>query len=393
MHNSPSLVFHTSVIQRWQTRVNQPDINIMVGQVVNSSKPKLIELVKASVNRKSINYEPLLMEHFCQKNKLLSMPSKLPRNVSHLGGERSYMLLGSLARLEKALLRWSMNELVSKYNFTPVIVPNIIHDHIIQNCGFPTKTSRSQVYKISGNNEESILDENAPRENSDNKTHSCLAGTSEFALASIHIGDSIPVEELPKRFCAVSRCYRAEMSKSHLEWGLYRVHYFNKLEMVALTSPDKSNQMHHEFLNIQKDIFTQLGLQFQVLDMPDDDLGLSATKKFDIEAWLCGRQRYGEISSTSNCEDYQSSRLNIKYEEMIERDNQLQVENGFVHTVNGTACSTIRTLIALIEQHQTEDGRVRIPEPLVSFMAGTSTIPTQEDKELLVEVDLYPEGE
>lgn len=346
--------------------------------------PRLVELVKPHPTKQHGCVEPKLMELWSQEHKLLSMPTDTPRNVATVGGEKSYMFLGSLAKLERALTRWTMNELISKYNFTPVVVPNILHDHIIEKCGFPTKSVRSQVYKISGNNEDSILDK--PSQDNANRTQTCLAGTSEFALASIHIGDTIQSEDLPKKYCALSRCYRAETSSTASEWGIYRVHYFNKVEMLSFTMPDKSHAIHEEFLSIQRSLFKQLDLHFQILEMPDDDLGLSAKKKYDIEAWLSGRQRYGEISSTSNCEEYQSSRLNIKYSQMVERDNQLQIDSGYVHTINGTACSTVRILIALIEQNQVEGNKVRIPDVLVPYMNEIKLIPTNKDETSLAEL-------
>lgn len=360
--------------------------------MTSKALPRLVELIKPTLRHDQKPFPRQLMENIMQKHKLLSIPTNdTPRNIAKVGGERSYMLLGSLARLERALSRWTMNELVLKHNFIPVVVPNIVYDHIIEKCGFPTKSKRSQVYKISGTNQESILDENSTNSTSENRTHSCLAGTSEFALASIHIGDTISADQLPKRYCALSRCYRAETSSTSSEWGLYRVHYFNKVEMVALTIPEKSADMHEEFLSIQKKLFNQLNLHYQIMEMPEDDLGLSANKKYDIEAWMIGRNLYGEISSTSNCGDYQASRLNIRYSQLREFNNQLNVDTGFVHSVNGTACSTIRTLIALIEQHQTELGYVNIPEPLVPYMQGIDRIPTDADEKLLAEVNLYPE--
>ena len=364
----------------------------MSSQTTTRLVPKLIEMVKSNARLKRDNIKPALMEHVSMRHKLLSIPSNVPKNVAHVGGERSYVLLGSLCKLENALMKWAMEELVSKHDFIPVVVPNILHDDIIERCGFPTKSKRSQVYKISGTNKDSILDPNSSLASATRKTHSCLAGTSEFALASIHIGNSIPFDELPKKYCALSRCYRAETSSTASEWGIYRVHYFNKVEMFAFTMPDKSDEMHKQFLRIQKDLFNQLELDFRILDMPEDDLGLSAKRKYDIEAWMNGRQRFGEVSSTSNCEDYQSSRLNIKYSQMLEQDNQLHVDEGYVHTVNGTACSSARTLIALCEQHQTEEGTVRIPKVLVPYMNGIEQIPTAEDEKLLAEVDLYPEA-
>lgn len=331
-----------------------------------------------------------LMEQLCRQHKLLSMATALPWNIAHVGGAKSYVLLGSLAKLERAIVRWTMDELTSKHHFTPVVVPNLIHDHVIERCGFPTKSARSQVYKISSNCDESILDCDKTKSESDDKSRVCIAGTSEFALASIHIGDTIPSEDLPKKYCALSRCYRAETSDTSSEWGLYRVHYFNKVEMFALTMPEDSPKMHQELLRIQSDLFKQLGLKFQVLDMPENDLGLSAKRKFDIEAWMAGRKRYGEISSTSNCEDYQTSRLNIKYSRMIEKDNQLQLNDGFVHSLNGTACSTIRLLIALVEQYQTSDDKIVVPQPLRRYMDNIESIPSTEDQ-LLADIELYPE--
>lgn len=324
------------------------------------------------------------MEQLCRQHKLLSMAISSPWNIAHVGGKKSYVLLGSLAKLERAISRWAIDELTSKYNFTPVVVPNLIHDHIIEKCGFPTDGARSQIYKISDNPQKSILD------CGEEKSNTCIAGTSEFALASIHIGDTIPSQELPKKYCALSRCYRAEVSEVASEWGLYRVHYFNKVEMFALTMPNESQKMHRELLQIQQDLYDQLGLQYRVLDMPDDDLGLSAKKKFDIEAWMPGRERFGEISSTSNCEDYQTSRLNIKYSEMVEKGNQLELKEGLVHSLNGTACSTIRLLIAIIEQHQTSEDKIRVPEPLRRYLRNIDTIPCPSDEQL-AELDLYPE--
>lgn len=333
---------------------------------------------------------PDLLEHWAAKHNLLSYPTTTPKNVANVGGERSYVLLGSLAKLEDALTRWTLNQLVQRHGFTVVVPPNIINDEIIEKCGFPTKGTRSQIYKISGNTNDNLFDDASPAADSDDRILPCIAGTSEFALASIHIGDTISRDDLPKKYCALSRCYRAEVSSTATEWGLYRVHYFNKVEMFAFAYPDESSHMHDCFLQIQCDLFNQLGLQYNVLDMPASDLGLSASRKYDIEAWMAARRKYGEISSTSNCKDYQSSRLNIKYSDMTEKDGQLQLETGWVHTINGTACSTIRTMIALIEQNQDSQGRVKVPEALVPFMGGATTIPTERDKRLLQDLDLYP---
>lgn len=357
----------------------------------SKSIPTLIELVKPINSCVSNNFKFKHMEVICQNHKLISFPTDKPKSISHIAGDRSYVLLGSLARLERALMKWSMSQLMNHYNFKPVVVPNILYSDIIERCGFPTVSERNQVYKISGNNSDSILDDGlTDRVKNLSINIPCIAGTSEFALVSTHIGDTIPSQELPKKYCALSTCYRAETSNTSSEWGLYRSHYFKKVEMVAFTSPEDSSKVLEEFVDIQKNLFLQLGLEFKILDMPNDDLGLSAFKKYDIEAWMAGRGRYGEISSTSNCHDYQSSRLNIKYQRLIQKDDRLDIDIGYVHTVNGTACSSLRTLIALIEQHQTQDGDVILPECLVPFMNGDKKIPTETDSILLKNMDLYP---
>lgn len=333
--------------------------------------PRLIKVVNGKKGHIKFKLPPKSMEDIC--NRLGLLYSSGFGSVGQVGGKSSYTFFGSLAKLEKALLRWTMDQLVTRYNFTPIVVPNLLYNHIIENCGFPTKSIRSQVYKIAGR---TTNIEPATTPISDLGQNVCIAGTSEFALAAFHIGDTIEIDKLPKKFCAVSRCYRAETSDISRESGIYRVHYFNKVEMVALTEKDRSHDMLDEFLSIQCDLFNELGLHFKVMEMPEDDLGLSASKKYDIEAFMSGRGIYGEISSTSNCTDYQSKRLNIRYSymETCERTDQLNFKTEFVHTVNGTACASVRMLIALIEQNQTEDGRFLIPEPLQPYMDGMKMI-------------------
>lgn len=339
-----------------------------VAKLIQIIKPNLAAIYDGSATR-------LTMEQFATKHQLLEIADTSPFNVGILGGEKSYAFRGNLALLERALTRWTMNELITKFSFTPTIVPNILYDDIIERCGFPTKSVRNQVYKIAGSSNESILNKDPLTTESSNKTHTCIAGTSEFALASIHIGDTIPADELPKRYCALSRCYRAETSHISTESKLYRVHYFNKVEMFTFVDPSKSEKTLLEFVDIQKHLFDQLELHYRVLDMPEEDLGLSAKKKIDIEAYMDARGRFGEISSASNCEDYQSSRLNIKYSKMVEKDDELQVETNYVHTINATACATTRLLIALIEQRQTMDGKFIVPQALTSYMHGIKELP------------------
>lgn len=170
----------------------------------------------------------------------------------------------------------------------------------------------------------------------------CLSGTSEMALAAYFSGKTLEASVLPKKVMAVSRCFRAEASESKVKF--YRVNCFTKVEMFAVCQPDQSNAVHEYFREVQCRLFEKLGLCFKLYDMPIKDLGASAYRKYDIEAYMHSFKGFGEISSTSNCTDYQSKRLNIYY-----RDGD---EKYHAHTVNGTACAIPRMLIAILEQHQ-----------------------------------------
>lgn len=172
----------------------------------------------------------------------------------------------------------------------------------------------------------------------------CLSGTSEMALAGYFSGKVLNKNDLPKKVMAVSRCFRAEAANTRDDKNLYRVHCFTKVEMFCVCLPNDSNAILEQFREIQCRLFERLDLNFKLYDMPINDLGAPAYRKYDIEAWMPSRNSFGEISSTSNCTDYQSKRLNIYYE-----------DNGnkyHVHTVNGTACAIPRMIIALLEQNQ-----------------------------------------
>lgn len=191
-----------------------------------------------------------------------------------------------------------------------------------------------------------------------------LAGTAEVGLAGYFMDHSVASRDLPVRMVCASTCYRPETDNGKEPWGLYRVHHFTKVEMFGVTIPgmEQSSKLLDEFLSLQVEILTELGLHFRVLDMPTQELGLPAYRKFDIEAWMPGRRRYGEVTSASNCTDFQSRRLHI----MIETEaGELQ----FAHTVNATACAVPRLLIALLESNQQKDGSVLVPDALQPYLA------------------------
>ncbi|XP_055383150.1 serine--tRNA ligase, mitochondrial [Condylostylus longicornis] len=264
--------------------------------------------------------------------------------TEHLGnftGHKSYYLIDSLAEIEHALIRFATNYLKSK-NFNIISVPDVLPSHIIEGCGMQTVGKRTQVYRL-------------------NSLEKCLSGTSEMALAGYFKDKILKEEDLPIKLASVSRCFRAETSGLQEEKGIYRVHQFTKVEMFSVCSKDQSDNILNLFKNIQIELFAKLGIHFKLLDMPPSELGAPAYRKYDIEAWLPGRKIWGEISSCSNCTDYQAKRLGIHYKR---KDNTLE----YVHTVNGTACAVPRLLIALLETHQNKEGSVQIPKELQIYL-------------------------
>lgn len=216
-------------------------------------------------------------------------------------------------------------------------VPDILPSEVIKACGMETDGERNQVYRILPSN-------------------LCLSGTSEMALAGFFAGSKLKFQDTPVKVTAVSRCFRAETSGLNEEKGIYRVHQFTKVEMFSVCHSLQSESVLNEFKDIEISLFNKLGLHFKLLDMPMNELGAPAYRKFDIEAWMPGRKMWGEISSCSNCTDYQARRLNTL------------IDDDFAHTVNGTACAIPRMLIAIIETFQKEDGTIPIPKVLQQYM-------------------------
>ncbi|XP_039303741.1 serine--tRNA ligase, mitochondrial isoform X1 [Solenopsis invicta] len=268
-------------------------------------------------------------------------------------GQKSYILLGDLAELEEALIHYSLRRLM-KYGFKLLSVPDIIPTKIIERCGLIVDDGRTLVYNL-----DSYYGDDYS-----------LSGTAEMSLASKLMNTVLSHDMLPLKLAAVSRCYRAEGSGVLEERGIYRVHQFTKVEMFICSEPNQSEDVFQDLQNIQEKLFSSLGLHFRIMDMPPLDLGSPAYRKCDMEGWMPGRKLYGELSSCSNCTDYQSRRLNIKY----------RMKNGnvtHVHTLNGTACAIPRMLIALCETYQTKHHRIAVPIELMSLMKGKTLIKKQ----------------
>uniref|UniRef100_A0A8C3WXH1 Serine--tRNA ligase, mitochondrial n=1 Tax=Catagonus wagneri TaxID=51154 RepID=A0A8C3WXH1_9CETA len=275
------------------------------------------------------------------------------KRLSHVSGHRSYYLRGAGALLQHGLVNLTLNKLIHR-GFTPMTVPDLLRGAVFEGCGMTPNANPSQIYNIDPSRFEDLN----------------LAGTAEVGLAGYFMDHSVAFRDLPVRMVCSSTCYRAETDTGKEPRGLYRVHHFTKVEMFGVTGPglEQSSQLLEEFLSLQMEILTELGLHFRVLDMPTQELGLPAYRKFDIEAWMPGRGRFGEVSSASNCTDFQSRRLHIMFRTEA---GELQ----FAHTVNATACAIPRLLIALLESNQQKDGSVLVPPALQPYL-GTDRITT-----------------
>ncbi|CAH8466881.1 unnamed protein product [Schistosoma bovis] len=309
------------------------------------------------INITSGTHQPVINHHNINSSITINPEDHLRVKDTTIGaGHKTYYFTGPLAQLESALVAYTVDRLKAT-GFEFVSVPDILPEPVIRACGFQTQGIRSQIYKIT-----------PPV----SKLTYCLSGTSEMALAGFCAGRSFnctsendKADESSQSsalgLCSVSRCFRKEAPNQ--EPTLYRVHQFTKVEMFAITAPSLpvSDAMFNQIIKLQICLFADLGLHFRVLEMPSEELGDSAYRKVDIEAWMPGDQIYGEISSSSICLDYQSKRLNILWQTS---SNQ----NEFAYTLNGTACAIPRIMKALIETHQTQDKHIIVPHVLLPYM-------------------------
>jgi seryl-tRNA synthetase len=265
--------------------------------------------------------------------------------AARLSGARFAYLKGDLVLLELALVRWVLEKLRS-HGFEPVIPPVLVRERALFGTGFLPDTEQ-QIYRLP-----------------DDELY--LVGTSEVALASLHDEEIIDAERLPLRYAGFSPCFRREAGAAGKDTrGIFRVHQFDKVEMFSFVEPDRSSEEHERVLSIEEEILAELGLPYRVVNIAVGDLGNSAAKKYDCEAWLPSQSRYRELTSCSNTTDYQARRLNIR----VRREKQGGRGLEILHTLNGTAVAVGRTLIALLENGQRADGSVVLPSCLVPFGA------------------------
>jgi len=271
--------------------------------------------------------------------------------ATRVSGTKFYYLKNEGVLLELALVRYAL-DILSKHGFTLMMTPDVAKTEILEGIGFNPRGAESNVYTLEGE-------------------ETCLIGTAEITLGGYHGGSVLDRAQLPIRYAGVSHCFRREAGAAgQFSKGLYRVHQFTKVEMFVYCLPEDSDRIHEELRGIEEEIFSGLGIPFRVVDTCTGDLGAPAYRKWDLEAWMPGRNggEWGEITSTSNCTDYQARRLNVRYKDE-------EGKNCFVHMLNGTAVACSRAIISVLENFQQADGSVKIPPALVPYCGFESIRP------------------
>ncbi len=301
------------------------------------------ELVREVGDPPMLGFEP--RDHLELAGSMIDMDAG-----ARLSGSRFAYLRGELVMLELALVSWTLQKLRGA-GFEPVIPPVLVRERALYGTGFLPDTEQ-QIYSLP---EDELF----------------LVGTSEVALASLHDGEILDAERLPLRYAGFSPCFRREAGAAGRDTrGIFRVHQFDKVEMFSFVAPEDSEQEHERILALEEEILFELALPYRVVNIAVGDLGASAAKKYDCEAWLPSQGRYRELTSCSNTTDYQARRLNIR----MRRDKRTVTP----HTLNGTAVAVGRTIVALLENGQREDRSVELPPVLLAFGAPPRLEPAPE---------------
>jgi seryl-tRNA synthetase len=257
-----------------------------------------------------------------------------------VSGSRFYYLVGDGALLELALVNFAI-DIAQNHGFTPVIPPALVKPAAMEGTGFLGQAAEN-VYRIE-------------------QDDMYLVGTSEVPLAAMHMDEILNNKELPIKYAGYSPCYRREAGSHGKDTrGIFRVHWFDKVEMFIFSNIEDADKIHTELLEIEKEILTKLELPFRVIDVATGDLGSSAARKFDCEAWIPSSNEYRELTSTSNCTEFQARRLKIR--------TRVGDKTNYVATLNGTLLAVTRTIVALLENHQQKDGSINIPKALRPYL-------------------------
>lgn len=290
-------------------------------------------------------FAPLDHLALCARHDLVDF-----ERAANVAGQKFYYLKNEAALLELALQRFSIDVLVEE-GFTPIVTPDLAKAGIVSGLGYNPRGDESQIYSIAGHD-------------------LCLVGTAEITLGGMYADHIFAEEDLPLRLAGISHCFRTEAGAHGRESkGLYRVHQFTKTEMFVFCRPEDSEAQHADLLRIERRLFDALEIPYRVIEVASGDLGAPAYRKYDLEAWMPGRGEsgeFGEITSTSNCTDFQARRLRIRFRRKDGRKNES------VHTLNGTAISNARAIIALLETHQRADGSIGVPALLQPYMGRQS---------------------
>ncbi|HUB74299.1 MAG TPA: serine--tRNA ligase [Solirubrobacteraceae bacterium] len=302
------------------------------------------ELVREVGEVRELGFEP-------RDHLELAGPRIDTERAAQLSGTRFAYLKGELVLLELALVRWALEKLGGA-GFEPVVPPVLVRERALYGTGFLPDTEQ-QIYSLP---EDELY----------------LVGTSEVALASLHDGEILEAERLPLRYAGFSPCFRREAGAAGRDTrGIFRVHQFDKVEMFSFVAPERSGEEHERILAIEEEILAELELPYRVVNVAVGELGNSAAKKYDCEAWIPSQGRYRELTSCSNTTDYQARRLNIR----VRTHQSPPTRTRALHTLNGTAVAVGRTIVALLENGQRADGGVQLPACLVPFGAPASLAP------------------
>ncbi len=321
----------TSMQHYWDRVPNPPDATAPDGWDEDDA-----EVLREVGERRDLGFEP--RDHLDIGTRLGWFDQE---RGARLSGARFVYRMGDAALIELALYRFALDRLVQK-GFVPVLPPVLVREQAMYGTAF-LPTDDVNIYYIE-------------------RDELYLTGTSEVALAGLHMEEILAADDLPIRYAGYSTCFRREAGAAGKDTrGIFRVHQFDKVEMFSFTRPEDSREEHEHLLSIEEELVQELGIPYRVVNVAAGDLGASASKKYDIEAWFPGQQRYREITSTSNTTDFQARRLEVRY-----RAGDRGPEH--VHTLNGTAV-TARTLIAIIENFQEEDGSVAVPPVLERYGA------------------------
>jgi seryl-tRNA synthetase len=300
-------------------------------------------VIKTVGKKREFNFEPLDHMELGLSHDLIDIET-----AAATSGTRFYYLKNDLVLLEFALIQFVMQKLVAK-GFAPILPPVLVKEKAMIATGF-FPADRNEIYHV--NPEDDNL---------------YLVGTAEVPLAMLHADKIVDPAKLPMRYMGFSTCFRREAgSYSKDTYGIIRVHQFDKIEMFSFCDPAKSESEHELILATEEEIMTELGFHYQVVNICGGDLGNPAAKKYDIEVWIPTQKKFRELTSCSNCTDYQARRANIRFKGPKGTEN--------IHTLNGTAVAMSRTIVAILENYQQADGTIEIPEVLRGYMGGRTHI-------------------